>query len=97
MSTKLQHDLEKVIYNFSSYDLTQTEVSLFLKGLNFSLPPQRLKFGTHLLPFELLYIDVINDEKKDDDALIDLKSKNKRRWFIIFLGCTTKKTIALKI
>ena len=43
MVTKLQHDPEKVIYNFSSYDLTQTEISLLLKGLNFSLPPQKLK------------------------------------------------------
>ena len=30
MGTKLQHDPEKVIYNFSSYDLTQTEITLLL-------------------------------------------------------------------
>ena len=30
MGTKLQHDPEKVIYNFSSYDLTETEISLLL-------------------------------------------------------------------
>ena len=77
MGTKLQHDPEKVIYDYSSYDLTQTEISLLLKGLNFSLPPQKLKFENHLLPFELLYRDVINDERKDDDALVHLKSKIK--------------------
>ena len=63
---------------FSSYDLTQTEISLLLKGLNFSLPPQKLKFENHLLSFELLYRDVMNDEKKNnDDALRHLKSKIK--------------------
>ena len=77
MGTKLQHDPEKVIYNFSSYKLSQTEISLLLKGLNFSLPPQKLKFDNDLLPFELLYRDVTNDERKDDDALMHLKSKIK--------------------
>ena len=70
MGTKIQHDSEKVIYNFSSFDLTQTEVSLLLKSLNFFLPPQKLDFGNHLLSFQLLYRDVINNEKKNDDALI---------------------------
>ena len=77
IGTKLQHDPEKVVYNFSSYDLTQIEISLLLKGLNFSLPPQKLKFENHLLPFELLYRDVINGEKKNDDALMHLNSKIK--------------------
>ena len=45
--------------------------------MNFSLPPQKLKFENHLLPFELLYRDVINDEWNDDDALMHLKSKIK--------------------
>ena len=59
MGTKLQDDPEKVIYNFSLYELTQTEISLLLKGLNFSLPLQKLRFQNHLLPFELFYRDVI--------------------------------------
>ena len=67
MGTKLKHDPEKVIYKLSSYDLTKTEISLLLKGLSFSLPLQKLKLENHLLPFELLYRDVMNDEKKDDD------------------------------
>ena len=76
MGTKLKHP-EKVIYNCSSYELTQTEISLLLKGLNFSLPPQKLKFENHLLPFELLHRDVINDERKNDNTLMHLKSKIK--------------------
>ena len=45
--------------------------------MNFSLPLQKLKFENHLLPFELLYRDVLDDEKKDDDALMHLKSNVK--------------------
>ena len=59
---------------FSSYDLTQTEILLLVKNLDFSLPPQKLKFENHL-PFEWSYRDVINDEMKDDDALMHLKNK----------------------
>ena len=64
MGTKLQYAREKLSFNFSPYELTQTEISLLLKGLNFSLPPQKLKFENHLFPFELLYQDVINDKRK---------------------------------
>ena len=48
-----------------------------LKGLNFSLPPKKLKFENHLLPFELLYRDVLRDENHLDESLIHLKSKIK--------------------
>ena len=76
MGGKLQHDPKKVIHNFSSYNLSQTETSLLLKGLNFSLPPKKLKFENHLLPFELFYRDVLqNDDNKDE--LLHLKSKIK--------------------
>ena len=75
MGTKLQHDPEKVIYKFSSYDLTETEISLLLKGMKFSLPLQKLKFENSLLPYELIYRGVISDEKKDDDVQMHLKSK----------------------
>ena len=72
----------KVIYNFSSYDSAQTEISQLLKDLKFYLPQQKLKSENPLLSCacELLYRDVMNDEKKDnDDTLMHLKS-----WFIIF-------------
>ena len=45
--------------------------------MNFSLPPHKLKFENQFLPFELLYRDVINDEKKDNVALMHLKNKIK--------------------
>ena len=45
MGKKLQHGPKKVIHN--------TEKLLLCKGLNFLLPPKRLKFENYLLPFEL--------------------------------------------
>ena len=75
--TKLQNGLEKVIHKFSSDHLNQTEISLFVKGLNLSLPPHSFNFENHLLPFELLYRDVINGEKKYHDAVVHSKSKLK--------------------
>ena len=77
MGSKLQHDPNKVIHNYSSYDLSKAEISLLLKGLNFSLPPKKLKFENHLLPFELSCRDVLHNESDINDSLIHLKSKIK--------------------
>ena len=76
MGEKLHHDPNEVIYNYSSYDLTESEKSLLVKGLNFSLPPRKLRFENHLLPFELLYRN-IRDDESTDESLIHLKSKIK--------------------
>ena len=59
MGTKLQYAREKLSFNFSPHELTQTVLSLLLKGLNFSLPPQKLKFENRLFPFELLCIEML--------------------------------------
>ena len=37
LGSKLQHDPKKVIHNYCCYDLSKAEMSLLLKGLNFSL------------------------------------------------------------
>ena len=76
MSKKLQHDPRKVIHNFSSYQLSDIEKLLLCKGLNFSLPPKRLKFENYLLPFELLHRGVYDSYNKDE-SLLHLKSKIK--------------------
>ena len=80
----LTHDPKEVIYNFSSYVLSETEKTLFCKGLNFTIPPKKLKFENYLLPFEILFRDVCDNSNKasDDNCLLDLKCK--RCWFIIF-------------
>ena len=76
MGRKLQNDPKKIIHNFSSYQLSDTEKLLLCKGLNFALPPKRLRFENYLLPFELLYRDVYDSENKDE-SLLHLKSKIK--------------------
>ena len=53
MGSKLHHNPNKIIHNFSSYQLSEIEKSLLCKGLNFALPQKNLKFENYLLPFEL--------------------------------------------
>ena len=56
----------KVIYNFLSYELAQTEIFQLLEDLNFCLPQKKLKFENLLLSCacELAYRDVMNDERR---------------------------------
>ena len=67
LGSKLQPDPKMIIHNYSSYDLSKAEISLLLKGSNCSLPPKELKFGGHLLPFELLHRDVLHNESDIND------------------------------
>ena len=89
MAGKLQHDPKKVIHNFSSYNLSQTETSLLLKGLNFFLSPKKLKFENHLLPFDLVYRNVLQDDVNEDETL-HLKSKIKDIGLSSFRLCNKK-------
>ena len=52
------HDPDKVIFNYSSYILSDEEKKVLSLGLNFSLPPKKLNFPSHLVPFELLFRSV---------------------------------------
>ena len=54
-SSKTSHDPQKVIFNYSSHVLTESEKSLLCKGLNFAIPPDKLEYSDFLLSFELLY------------------------------------------
>ena len=58
LGSTLTHDPEEVIYNFSSYVLSETEKTLLCKGLNFAISPKNLKFKNELLPFEILLREV---------------------------------------
>ena len=63
--------------------MPQTQTCLLLKGLNFSLPPQNLKFDKQPLPFELLHRDLLHhDDNKDE--LFHLKSKVKDIYLLSF-------------
>ena len=56
--SKVSHDPDKIIFNYSSYNLSKSEKSLLCKGLNFAIPPDKLEYSDYLLPFELLYRDI---------------------------------------
>ena len=76
MDKKLQHDSKKGVHNFSFYQLSDIEKLLLFKGLCFSVPPERLKFESYILPFELLYRGVYYSDNKDE-SLLQLKNKIK--------------------
>ena len=71
---KMGHDPDQVLYNFSSHILSDNEKSLLYKGLNFSLPPKKLKFDNYILPFELPYRNIKHSDKTNK-KIIYLKSK----------------------
>ena len=59
------NDPEKVIFNFSNRVLSPFEKTLLAKGLNLSIPPKKLNYGDFLLPFELLYNELIKNVPKE--------------------------------
>ena len=52
------HDLDKVIFNYSSHKLSDIEKNVLLRGFNFVLSPVKLNYGDFLTLFELLFQDV---------------------------------------
>ena len=65
------HDSDKVLFNFSSYQLSEHEKSLLSKGLNFAIPPKNLNYADYMLPFELLFrdIDLLDIPRTDRDFI----------------------------
>ena len=51
-------DLDKVIFNFSSYNLNNHEKSVLCKGLNFAIPPKAIEYSEFLLAFEMLFREI---------------------------------------
>ena len=76
MGSKIHHNPNKIIHNFFSNQLSQIEKSLLWKGLNFALPPKKLKFKNYLLPFHLLFRNIY-DENQGNESILHLKSKIK--------------------
>ena len=69
-------DPKNVIFNFSSYLLSDNDKSILLKGLNFSLPNKKVEISEYLCPFELLYCKISGFSKDSRDKEL-LKSKLK--------------------
>ena len=76
MGSKLHHNPNKIIHHFSSYQLSEVEQSLLCKGLNFALPPKKLKFENYLLPFEFLFTNIYHENQRNE-SILHLKSKIK--------------------
>ena len=74
--TRFSHDTYKVIFNFSSYVLTEDGKSLLCKGLRFCIPPKKIEYAEFLTQFELLYRDTIMFEMKSENRDF-LKNKLK--------------------
>ena len=43
--SKVSHDPDEIIFNYSSYNLSKSEKSLLCKGLNFAIPPDKLEYS----------------------------------------------------
>ena len=44
-SSKMSHNPQKVILNYSSHVLSESEKSLLCKGLNFTIPTDKLEYS----------------------------------------------------
>ena len=49
---------DKVIFNFSSYNLSDHEKIVWSKGSNFAIPPKTFEYSEFLVPFEILFRDI---------------------------------------
>ena len=74
---KPQHDPEKIIFNYSSYVLSEAEKSLLRKDLNFSIPPKKLNHADYLVNFKLIYRDIHNLQVLSAEDLDFIKTKTK--------------------
>ena len=54
------NDPEKVIFNFSSVDLSDSDKLLLSKGLNFAVIPDKLEYSDYLANFESFYRDIVD-------------------------------------
>ena len=64
------YDATKVIFKFSSNELSDVEKSVLCKGLYFSVKPKPIEYSDFLLPFELLFRDVKQENCSEDLSLI---------------------------
>ena len=57
-SSDTRQDPDKVIFNFSSYNLSDHEKIVLCKGLSFAIPPKTIEYYEFLVPFEMLFRDI---------------------------------------
>ena len=71
---KVGCDPKTVTFSFSKYNLTKQEESLLSKGLQFSLLPTEIEYADFILPFELIYRDIILEQVQSENLNV-LKNK----------------------
>ena len=74
--SRFSHDYNKVIFNFSSYVLTEDEKSLFCKEFRFCIPFKKIEYADFPRQFELLHRETIMFEIKSENRNF-LKNKLK--------------------
>ena len=75
--TKPLHDPVKIIFNYSSYVLSESEKSLLCKGLNFSILPKKVNHADYRVNFELFYREIRNLQFLPREDLGFIKTKTK--------------------
>ena len=61
------HNPERVIFNLSSYELTDDKKNVLCKDLDFSVKPGLIEYSEFLLPFELFSGDMKNENLCNED------------------------------
>ena len=77
------HDPDKVIFNHSSYKLSDLEKRLLPKGLNYALPPIKLNYGDYMAPFKLFYRE-IRKLPIENHELEKVKTEIKKEEYSLF-------------
>ena len=90
----VSHDPNKLIYNFSNYHLTDSDKSLFIKGLNFAIPPKKIEYSKFLLPFELPFRDIKSNSESSVD-LANVKGRLQDTAFTSYAGFNKDNSPAL--
>ena len=76
-------DPNKVIFNYSSFKLSDLEKRLLAKGLHYTLPPIKLNYGDYMTPFELFYRE-IRKLPIEDHELEKVKTEIKKEAYSSF-------------
>ena len=63
-----------MIFNISSYELSDVEKSILCKGLSFLVKPKSTEYSKFLLPFELLFRDIKQENLWTEDLSL-MKSR----------------------
>ena len=98
-------DPDKVIFNYSSHVLTESEKAYFFKDLSLAVPPKAPEYADYLLLFELFYRDIHNLDVTNEKKEV-LKARIKDCAFSLFnsynensphLDLTPEEFAALKL